>query len=247
MLPAVMAPSDVIQPRLLPMANGSVLYDNNLLGRWNPALFDPGPSESDAQLQPSGGRGATRIVNSEAGPCVVRRSRRGGLIARISRDRYVYLGAERTRMFKEWRLLANLWSRDFPVPRPVAARFLRPNPWSYEGGLATQLIEGARTLAAAWEQLELRAWEKVGACIRKFDRAGVYHADLNAHNVLLTEEDDVYLVDFDRGRLRAGAWRSQVMIKRLRRSVEKVTSGHRFPARRWAALLGAYAAETPNA
>ena len=46
--------------------------------------------------------------------------------------------------------------------------------------------------------LSLTQWIAIGRCIRRFHDAGVCHADLNAHNILLTPEQ-VYLIDFDRG------------------------------------------------
>lgn len=48
---------------------------------------------------------------------------------------------------------------------------------------------------------------------------GVHHADLNAHNILLADDGAVYVLDFDRGRIRArGAWENNVLA-RLHRSL----------------------------
>ena len=66
------------------------------------------------------------------------------------------------------------------------------------------------------------------------------HADLNAHNLLLGEQGAVYVLDFDRGLIRArGAWEHDV-LSRLQRSLRKVTAGlppDRFGAGQWQALL----------
>ena len=66
--------------------------------------------------------------------------------------------------------------------------------------------------------------------------------DLNARNVLLSEEH-VYLVDFDRCRLRApGMWRDANLV-RLRRSLEKITwalPAERFAEADWHGLLDGY-------
>ena len=82
--------------------------------------------------------------------------------------------------------------------------------------------------------------------MRRFHDLGVCHADLNAHNVLLSEES-VYLVDFDRCRLRApGLWRDANLV-RLRRSLEKVTwalPAERFAESDWHALLDGYRQST---
>ena len=60
---------------------------------------------------------------------------------------------------------------------------------------------------------------------------GVQHADLNAHNLLVGASNDIYVLDFDRGRIRArGTW-ERAVLARLRRSLLKVT--HDLPAERF--------------
>jgi 3-deoxy-D-manno-octulosonic acid kinase len=72
---------------------------------------------------------------------------------------------------------------------------------------------------------------------------GVQHADLNAHNILLDHLHKVFVLDFDRGRLRRhGRWEWQVLA-RLERSLQKVTQGlprDRFGIAEWNALLAGY-------
>ena len=79
--------------------------------------------------------------------------------------------------------------------------------------------------------------------MRRFHDLGVCHADLNAHNVLLSEET-VYLIDFDRCELRkaAGFWRDENLV-RLRRSLEKTAYAlprDRFTEADWHGLLDGY-------
>lgn len=71
----------------------------------------------------------------------------------------------------------------------------------------------------------------------------MWHADLNAWNILLDAHADVWLIDFDRGRLRppAVSWQ-QANLARLRRSLEKLGM---FDARDWERLRRAYGA-TPG-
>ena len=68
-------------------------------------------------------------------------------------------------------------------------------------------------------------WKAIGACIRRFHDSGVYHADLNAHNILLTAAQKVYLIDFDKGSLGADAHGRHVRnLARLQRSLIKLGS-----------------------
>ena len=74
-----------------------------------------------------------------------------------------------------------------PVPTPIAARYRRRGLF-YRADLITQRIENSEPLAARLLKgpLSLTQWIAVGRCIRRFHDAGVCHADLNAHNILLT-------------------------------------------------------------
>jgi 3-deoxy-D-manno-octulosonic acid kinase len=80
----------------------------------------------------------------------------------------------------------------------------------------------------------------VGKCVGALHARGVQHADLNAHNVLLSDANAVYVLDFDRGCLRErGPW-EQAVLERLQRSLRKVTAGlpsDRFGEEQWQALL----------
>ncbi len=149
------------------------------------------------------------------------------------------------RAFAEWRLLAYLWRRGLPVPRPIAARYRRGGPW-YRCDLITELIPEARPLSAwlAAAPLEQSCWPAVGAAIGRLHAVGADHADLNAHNLLLDPRGGVSIVDLDRGRLRApGGWTLR-NLERLHRSLCKVVAtlpADRFPADAWRRLLAGYA------
>jgi 3-deoxy-D-manno-octulosonic acid kinase len=213
-----------VQEGLLRVAGGGILYDTSRLRKPGAELFDIDHWRTQGSLQEmSGGRASIAIVGTGAQRWVLRHYRRGGFIARLSRDRYFWLGESRTRSFAEWRLLAELRRRGLPVPAPVAARYVR-GVLTYRADLITEHLANTRTLADAITGAELprESWEAVGRTIARFHREGVHHADLNAHNILLNQIAEVYLLDFDRGRIEArGAWEQEVWA-RLRRSLEKV-------------------------
>ena len=178
------------------------------------------------------------------GQWALRHFRRGGFIARLSQDRYVWVGEDRVRAFAEWRLLAVLTQRGLPVPKPVAARYVR-TALSYRCDLITQRIADAEPLSAALRAAALpeSTWRAVGAVIARLHAANVWHADLNAHNILLDGRGVVSVIDFDRGRLRGqGSWTSR-NLQRLRGSLVKISRAgpsDRFSARTWDWFVAGY-------
>jgi len=226
-------------------ARGAMLYDASCIGQPREEIFDAAYwRERGALEQAAGGRGTIAFVREGERRWVLRHYRRGGLVARFLDDAYLWTGAERTRSFAEWRLLRQLRDWGLPVPRPVAARYARTG-LVYRADLLTEELPTRITLAmtlAASAPGEA-TWRAIGRCIASLHARGVHHADLNAHNLLLGPEGSVYVLDFDRGRVRTrGAWEGAV-LERLRRSLDKVTTGlpaGRFDAAAWQWLTQGY-------
>lgn len=169
------------------------------------------------------GRGASLFLDVDGKHWVLRPYRRGGLIARLSRARYLWTGLERSRAFHEMRLTAELYARGLAVPRPVAAGVTR-HGLTYEAALITERIPGARTLAELLQEDEAdeTLLREVGATIRRFHDVGLDHVDLNARNLLVDANRQVWLIDLDRCRLRReGRWQ-RANLERLGRSLEKL-------------------------
>jgi 3-deoxy-D-manno-octulosonic acid kinase len=207
--------------------------------------FDPGHWRARNALEvQGGGRGGVAMIDTPAGGCVLRHYHRGGLVARFHRDRYLWTGAAHTRSFAEFRLLAHIAALELPAPQPVAARFRRYGLF-YTADLITRRIDDAHTLAQclADGRLDADLARETGALVARFHREGIWHADLNAHNVLVTSEA-LYLIDFDRGALRPPAepWRL-ANLARLRRSLVKLGAAERMPdfqAAIWGPLVYGY-------
>jgi 3-deoxy-D-manno-octulosonic acid kinase len=201
--------------------------------------------EQDALTGSATGRGeAYFIVRPDGAHWVLRHYRRGGALARINQDRYLFTGVNRSRPVRELRLLAQLAAQRLPVPTPVAAHAIRRGP-SYQADLITLEIPGSQTLA---DRLMERAigpdrWQAIGSLIARFHRAGVWHADLNARNILMDDNAQFHLIDFDRARLRRnGSWR-QANLARLRRSLDKFAAqvpNFAFAEADWHACLRGY-------
>ena len=181
-------------------------------------------------------------MDSIEGTWALRHYCRGGLVSRLINDQYLWLGEERTRSFCELRLLAQLRDRGLPVPPPIGAAYQRHGPF-YRADLVTGYIDAPsfQTLMLS-NQLTGATWERVGRVVRRFHDAGVYHADLNIRNMLVRADGQVFLLDFDRGRLRPqGGWARQ-NLDRLERSIHKIcaTTDARFDAAGWRCLLDGY-------
>lgn len=224
---------------------GGLLFDRAQLPTADTALFDPINPTLAAQAVAGGGRGAAWFVTTPAGAAVLRHYRRGGWVARLSRDAYIFAGAERTRAFHEFRLLRALRERGLPAPAPLAAAFWRAGV-CYRAALLVARIDGARSLGDQLRGGEAPDWAGIGRTIARFHRAGACHADLNVDNVLMDADGTHWLIDFDRGRLRqpAHGWQ-RANLSRLLRSIRK-----QLPARAradaivagWNELLAAHAA-----
>lgn len=206
---------------------GAILFDPERVEAPDWRLFDRDRWRAQGALRERpGGRGSIHFIDDGSRHWALRRYLRGGWAGHIARDRYVYLGEERTRPFSEFRLLWKLRGMQLPVPVPVAAGYRRGRV-TYVAELITERIAGARSLAERVRADDLRDadWQAVGRCLRRFHDAGVHHADLNAHNVLFDGAGRPWVVDFDRGRIRApGGWRDRALL-RLGRSLAKVSGG----------------------
>ena len=220
----------------------AMLYDAALVEGPAADWFDPRRWAGKVAGHAGRGRGTVLFVDAPPGQWALRRYRRGGLAGRVVADRYPWLGEERTRSFREWRMLAHLHAAGLPVPRPVAAMWRRSR-LCYTADLATVRIPGAAPLSARLATGAVVDWHRIGRTLQTFHAVGACHADLNAHNILLDEGGAPWLLDFDRGRLRApGAWQDR-NLQRLERSLRKIAAAREVPqfsAAGWAELRAGY-------
>lgn len=224
--------------------DGAILFDARRFAQAGADAFDPAHWQNAAAGNGDGGRGAVWYVRGPFGDGVLRHYRRGGLVGRVNRDCYWWQGEEETRSFREFRLLHALAQRGLRVPQPLAAGYAREGLF-YRADLLTLLVPNVRTLAqrVARDFPSASTWERLGATLARFHAEGAFHADLNAHNILLDPQQDAWLIDFDRGELRrpARAWQ-RANLQRLQRSLHKLgaAADARYAAA-WDALAQGYA------
>lgn len=243
---------------------GAILFDASLLRQAGaktalPVWFDPAWWGDRAERVGSGGRGGAWFIagarggdpvpgtkHPAIGPAVLRLYLRGGLVAKLTRARYLWRGANRTRSFTEFRLLREAQRRKLPVPTPIAAIYWREGPWYY-AGILLERLEGVTSLAdLATARGAAAPWAQAGRLIARLHRGGLDHADLNAHNLLFDAAGKGWAIDLDRGTLRipATGWREK-NLARLHRSLHKLR-GARSEAevdRDYATLRAAYDAQ----
>lgn len=198
------------------------------------------------------GRGTTWFVaykdnNKIQHDWVLRHYYRGGLIGKIINDSYWFTGIENTRAACEFSLLQHMQTLQLPAPQPIAYRVIRHN-FTYQADLLSSRIEQAQDLVDILSKKPLTddVWQSIGATIKQFHDHNIYHHDLNAHNILINDKDQVFLIDFDRGELRDNtadsSWK-QANMQRLQRSflkeLNKLEQFH-FSDENWQALMSGY-------
>ena len=226
---------------------GAILYDKAIINQISEQHFDANGwlhSELVSGEFGSGGRGNTFFVGNVPRQFVLRRFRRGGLFGKLIRHTYMFSGEDKTRSFMEWRLLDKLAANNMNVPRPAAARYSRRGTF-YTCDIITVRIPNVVPLSdyIAAEARDAGFWQATGAAIWEFHAAGVYHADLNAYNLQIDAEGDVWLLDFDKGEIRPpGPWQQQT-LSRLHRSLQKIVGLYpalHYRSENWEQLLDGY-------
>ena len=174
---------------------------------------------------------------------VLRHYYRGGLFRRLVRDSYWYTGDSTTRSMVEFYLLQHLHKEGVPVPRPVAAQVMRHGGF-YRADILLEKIPHAQNLVSLLRKqiLPESVWYKIGQVIRQMHNAGVCHTDLNARNILLDKQYNVWLIDFDKCFFGPDHVWKQSNLDRLMRSFRKEFQylGISSNEIKWEALLYGY-------
>ena len=238
------------EPKLIETGQHAVLYDAALGERADASWFEPAHWHRLGGVErETSGRGSVLIVPHRDETWVVRHYRRGGFVARFIEDHYLWLGAERSRSFREWHLLRRLHDAGLPVPNPIAAHARRKGV-VYTADIITTYLPDTRKLSAfiAERNVPRDCWRRIGRMVRAVHAHGVDHPDLTAHNILLDARGGLFLVDFDNAHVRPpGRWQ-QLGVERLQRSLRKVAleTGTEYDAAAWAEVEAGYA-EPPAA
>ncbi|WP_038178878.1 3-deoxy-D-manno-octulosonic acid kinase [Vibrio rhizosphaerae] len=200
-----------------------VWYDEALLSVPPEQCFDVGFWQQQERIVgQASGRGTTWFIQLDNVQGALRHYRRGGLFGKLVRDHYLFCQWDKTRSYQEFQILNHLRNAGVNVPRPIAARAVKKNV-CYQADLITEKIPNARDLVTILQENALRdeIYVKIGQEIRKMHDAQVNHTDLNIHNILIDEQEQVWIIDFDKCMIQSdGDWKENNIL-RLKRSFLK--------------------------
>lgn len=222
-----------------------ILYDAALFFEPPAHLFEAEYILDKGLLQGrAAGRGEVWFFQSQGMDLVWRHFYRGGIISKLLQDQYLRLGIQKSRSWREWRFLSQLYNLGLPVPRPVAAQ-VQMGTIFYYADLITERIPGACSLAESLKSgsLSREEWNRIGATIALFHRHGVCHSDLNAYNIVFDFNKRIFILDFDQARVLRSKFKQRQNLARLLRSLRKIKSKHAdfaFHPALWPLLLQGY-------
>jgi 3-deoxy-D-manno-octulosonic acid kinase len=198
----------------------------------HPPLRKPG---GDA-LGGAGNRGSGFPLNLDnCGELFIRYARRGGLMRFLISD--LYCGFT-PRPVHELAVTAEARRRGVPVAKPLGAIVQWIAPTLYRGAFLTRMLHGM----TLWQFMQtdddpmvrMHVAEQARRAINVAHRQGLFHADLNLHNIFVTtagESFAVVLLDLDKARICPSPLAPALAAKnlaRLRRSIGKLDPASRY-------------------
>ena len=198
----------------------------------------------------AGGRNLAYFIQAQnelcERPMVLRHYYRGGLVGKINRDWFMHSRSKAPRSFAEFDLLQWMHGAGLPVPRPIAARVRTKFGIWYRADILIERLPCDEDVFGILKSAPISrdAWHKIGATIANMHELGVYHSDLNCHNILIRQDDNqIWLIDFDKcERREPGEWQVH-NLQRLRRSFDKESALHQgfnFSDEAWGWLIDGY-------
>jgi hypothetical protein len=180
-------------------------------------------------------KSAFRIKLDDGVELFARRGRRGGMIASILSDVYVGLTP---RPLNELAVTFEAMRRGIPVAEPMGAMIDWIGLALYRGFFLTRAVRGM----TLWEFVKTdddptvrnHVLAQARAVIDTMHDKGLFHADLNLHNLLVTQARDsftVMIVDLDKARLFDAPLSSAMRranLARLLRSARKLDPSGKF-------------------
>ncbi|WP_164503556.1 3-deoxy-D-manno-octulosonic acid kinase [Pleionea sediminis] len=212
----------------------------------SPEWFEPNHwIDQNAITGTSTGRNTTYFFSSNNHEYVLRKYLRGGLIAKFNKDRYRFNSIESTRAYLELSLLEKMTQKALPCPRPTAG-LIQKTGSHYRAKLIIERINNSKDAfeLLKTEKLPDEIWRKIGATVRKFHDQNVFHSDLNIHNILVDDQNKIWIIDFDKCEFRTSntTWKQQNLDRLLRSLKKEVGKNDEFHwnEKQWPKLIDGY-------
>lgn len=181
-------------------------------------------------FNPLGGRAEIVIKNlPELGMTVFKNYFRGGFLGIFNKRLYLKLKGN-IRPLSEILFLNEIKKFNIPVPEPVAAYY--SGNIFYKGGTVTTYIKSPYTLAQFCLKDEKKGEkifkEKFLPVFEKLIEHKIYHCDLHPGNVVVSTDENIYIIDFDKASYFEGLpfYLRQKLESRWNRAVKK----HKLPS-----------------
>lgn len=162
---------------------------------------------------------------------VLRHYWRGGFVAHLTPDRFIWQGLRRSRPWRELHILMQLRELGMTVPNPVGAKIERDrHRLLYRADIVTEEIPNALPLpdffrAARSRNEHKNVCIKAGIAIAQLHALGAKHADLNVRNILVSPPGEISVIDWDKGSIsttgKTNSTSARRTLERLRRSIKK--------------------------
>lgn len=196
------------------------------------------------------GRGTTYFFEFNKQQFVLRHYLRGGLIGKLLTDQYLFLGLANTRAHQEKKLLQHMQSLGLPAPIPAASQVVKKGLY-YCADLITVRIPNAIDIhhILLEHALNTDIWQKIGQTIAQFHQHQIYHHDLNIHNIMMDNEQKIWLIDFDKCKVKSGDDWKLKNLERLQRSLHKEKQQNQryfYQDENWQALIKGYNLSSPD-
>ena len=174
-----------------------------------------------------GGRRSVLIDEMNTiGSVAVKYYHRGGIVRHFIKKRYLKCG--KTRSQKEYELLQKVRGLGINAPEPIA--FAYRGRLFYQAWLVTKEIKQHQTLAKLSLSNKKRTrfiMENIIEQVSTLIKNGILHVDLHPGNVIVDNQDMVYILDFDKGGIFPA--NKNILKNRYIRRWNRAIKKHRLP------------------
>lgn len=179
------------------------------------------PSEPEKSIL--GGR--TSLIETfldPIGDVIIKIYKRGGLVRFFNNETYLNLGNIRCRT--EYQQMDHAYQLGIQVPKVIAYAY--KGGLFYKGWLITEKIQNQQTLASLAMTDRSRAQAASVDLLEQISRLmdnHIFHPDLHPGNVLVTDKDEVFIIDFDKATKHSGSRQDLASryLKRWKRAITK--------------------------